>query len=199
MREDYMVSTQTVEGHVSYMWTDTTLSRGSIQNGHWCKLAYWEHRTRVGSLYSVTEPSVHIFYDLPKASGFCLGFLGSEPRNEIVRRTRKKIGQGVVLSHEQGEVWVYNCSEHPIFINSHTLAFATTRGQAVHKLPPGFSIKVFDGEKAAELSERSKLADGPCDLHSVRISFAKGWGACYSRQFITSCPCWLEILLSTTK
>ncbi|XP_040268665.1 mothers against decapentaplegic homolog 6-like [Bufo bufo] len=178
---------------------DTTLSRGSMHDGHWCKLAYWEHRTRVGRLYSVTEPSVHIFYDLPKASGFCLGLLGLEPRNETVRRTQKKIGQGLVLSQEQGEVWVYNRSEHPIFINSPTLATVCARGQAVHKVLPGYSIKVFDSEKAADLSGRSDLRDGPCDTHSVRISFAKGWGACYSRQFITSCPCWLEILLSTSK
>ncbi|KAM3910025.1 mothers against decapentaplegic homolog 6-like isoform 1-T1 [Leptodactylus fuscus] len=178
---------------------DTTLSRGSIRDGHWCKLAYWEHRTRVGRLYSVTEPSVHIFYDLPKASGFCLGFLGSEPRNDMVRRTRKKIGQGLVLSHQQGEVWVYNQSEHPIFINSPTLATINTRGQTVHKVLPGYSIKVFDADRAADLSEHSEVGNGPCDLHSVRISFAKGWGTCYSRQFITSCPCWLEILLSTPK
>ncbi|XP_073525330.1 mothers against decapentaplegic homolog 6-like [Phyllobates terribilis] len=178
---------------------DTTLSRGSIRDGHWCKLAYWEHRTRVGGLYSVTESSIHIFHDLPKASGLCLGFQGSEPRNETVKRTRKKIGLGLVLSHEQGEVWVYNQSEHPIFINSPTLAPVHAPGQAVHKLLPGYSIKVFDAEIAANLVGRSDLGDGPYDPHSVRISFAKGWGVCYSRQFITSCPCWLEILLNTPK
>ncbi|XP_069805827.1 mothers against decapentaplegic homolog 6-like [Dendropsophus ebraccatus] len=178
---------------------DTTLSRGSIRDGHWCKLAYWEHRTRVGHLYSVTEPSIHIFHDLPKASGFCLGYLGSGPHNETVRRTRNKIGQGLILSHEQGEVWVYNRSDHPIFINSPTMSTVNVRGQAVHKVLPGYSIKVFEAEKAANLSGCSDLGDGPCDPHSVRISFAKGWGACYSRQFITSCPCWLEILLSTPK
>ncbi|KAG9471023.1 hypothetical protein GDO78_016136 [Eleutherodactylus coqui] len=178
---------------------DTTLSGGSINDAYWCKLAYWEHRTRVGRLYSVTEPSVHVFHDLPKASGFCLGLLGSEPRSQTVRRTRKKIGQGLVLSHEDGEVWAYNHSEHPIFINSPTLAAVTSCGQAVHKVLSGYAIKVFDAEKVAKLSGCSSLGDGPSDPHSVRISFAKGWGTCYSRQLITSCPCWLEILLSTPK
>ncbi|XP_077335245.1 mothers against decapentaplegic homolog 6-like [Lithobates pipiens] len=178
---------------------DTTLSRGSHRDGHWCKLAYWEHRTRVGRLYNVTEPSIQIFHDLPKGSGFCLGFLGSEARNEMVRRTRKKIGQGLILSHEQEEVWVYNRSEHPVFINSPTLAPVNARGQSVHKLLPGYSIKVFDSQQAERISRCSVLGEGPSDLHSVRISFAKGWGGCYSRQFITSCPCWLEILLSTPK
>ncbi|XP_063295959.1 mothers against decapentaplegic homolog 6-like isoform X1 [Pelobates fuscus] len=172
---------------------DTTLSRGSYKDGYWCKLAYWEHRTRVGRLYTVSEPSVHIFHDLPKGSGFCLGFLGSETRNETVRRTRMKIGQGITLSHENDGVWVYNRSEHPIFINSPTLAPVNTRGQSVHKLLPGYSIKVFDSEQ--EVSRCHVLGDGPYDPHSVRISFAKGWGSCYSRQFITSCPCWLEVLL----
>ncbi|XP_063802716.1 mothers against decapentaplegic homolog 6-like [Pseudophryne corroboree] len=175
---------------------DTTLSRGSHRDGHWCKLAYWEHRTRVGRLYNVTDPSIHIFHHLPKGSGFCLGFLGCEARSGAVRRTRKKIGQGLVLSREQDEVWVYNRSDHPVFINSPTLS---ARGQPVHKLLPGYSIKVYDSVQAAGLSGYSALGDGPCDTHSVRISFAKGWGACYSRQFITSCPCWLEILLSTPK
>ncbi|XP_073408479.1 mothers against decapentaplegic homolog 6-like [Dendrobates tinctorius] len=185
--------------HAVWGLHDTTVSQSSICDGHWCKLAYWEHRTRVGHLYSVTESSVHIFHDLPKASGFCLGFLGHQPRNETVRRTRKKIGLGLVLSHEQGEVWVYNQSKHPIFINSSTLAAVHARGQAVRKLLSGYSIKVFDAEIAANLLRRPDLGNGPHDPHSIRISFAKGWGSCYSRQFITSCPCWLEILLNTPK
>ncbi|KAM4690134.1 mothers against decapentaplegic homolog 6-like [Rhinophrynus dorsalis] len=175
---------------------DTTLSRSTNKDGYWCKLAYWEHRTRVGRLYNVSEPSVHIFHDLPKGSGFCLGYLGSETRNETVRRTRMKIGQGLTLSYEQDGVWVYNRSEHPIFVNSPTLASVSARGQSVHKVLPGYSIKVFDMERVVSVSRSSVLGDGPCDPHSVRISFAKGWGSCYSRQFITSCPCWLEILLS---
>ncbi|XP_053559515.1 mothers against decapentaplegic homolog 6 [Bombina bombina] len=177
-------------------WQDTTLSRSTNRDSYWCKLAYWEHRTRVGRLYNVSEPSIHIFHDLPKGSGFCLGHLGSESRNEAVKRTRVKIGQGVILSREVDGVWVYNRSDHPIFINSPTLAPINTRGQLVYKVLSGYSIKVFDAERALSLSGCSALGDGPCDPHSVRISFAKGWGSCYSRQFITSCPCWLEILLN---
>lgn len=37
---------------------------------------------------------------------------------------------------------------------------------------------------------------GPVDIYSLRISFAKGWGPSYSRQEVTSCPCWLEVMLS---
>ncbi|OCT69599.1 mothers against decapentaplegic homolog 6 [Xenopus laevis] len=178
---------------------DTTLSRSTNRDGYWCKLAYWEHRTRVGRLYNVSEPSVNIFHDLPKGSGFCLGYLHSETRNETVRRTRKKIGQGLTLSREHDGIWVYNRSEHPIFVNSPTLAPVSGRGQSVYKVLPGYSIKVFDSEQGVSMSGYNYLGDGPCDPHSVRISFAKGWGSSYSRQFITSCPCWLEILLSPSR
>uniref|UniRef100_A0A2D4F6C0 MH2 domain-containing protein n=1 Tax=Micrurus corallinus TaxID=54390 RepID=A0A2D4F6C0_MICCO len=96
-------------------------------------------------------------------------------------------------------MWAYNRSEHPIFVNSPTLDIPSCRTLIVHKVMPGYSIKAFDYEKSCLLKHAPDLdyPDGPYDPNSVRISFAKGWGPCYSRQFITSCPCWLEILLST--
>ncbi|XP_064354926.1 mothers against decapentaplegic homolog 6-like [Dromaius novaehollandiae] len=174
---------------------DTSLSRSAVKDGYWCKLAYWEHRTRVGRLYAVHEASVNVFCELPQGSGFCLGQLRAANRSEAVRRARGKIGRGLLLSREPGGVWAYNRSEHPIFVNSPTLGPPGTRGLAVHKVLPGYSVKVFDYERAGCLAGWRHPGDGPCDPNSVRISFAKGWGPCYSRQFITSCPCWLEILL----
>uniref|UniRef100_A0A8B9QFZ2 Mothers against decapentaplegic homolog n=1 Tax=Apteryx owenii TaxID=8824 RepID=A0A8B9QFZ2_APTOW len=176
--------------------TDTSLSRSAVKDGYWCKLAYWEHRTRVGRLYAVHEASVNVFCELPQGSGFCLGQLRATNRSEAVRRARGKIGRGLLLSREPGGVWAYNRSEHPIFVNSPTLGPPGTRGLAVHKVLPGYSVKVFDYERAGCLAGWRHPGDGPCDPNSVRISFAKGWGPCYSRQFITSCPCWLEILLN---
>lgn len=41
-----------------------------------------------------------------------------------------------------------------------------------------------------------EMALGPVDVHSVRISFLKGWGQTYKRQDIKSCPCWLEVILN---
>ncbi|KAM6058510.1 mothers against decapentaplegic homolog 6 [Chlamydotis macqueenii] len=182
-------------------FSDASTSPDAVKRSHWCNVAYWEHRTRVGRLYTVYEQSVSIFYDLPQGNGFCLGQLNLENRSETVRRTRSKIGYGILLSKEPDGVWAYNRSEHPIFVNSPTLDIPNCRTLIVRKVMPGYSIKVFDYEKSCLLQHTADLdyADGPYDPNSVRISFAKGWGPCYSRQFITSCPCWLEILLSNNR
>ncbi|XP_063044708.1 mothers against decapentaplegic homolog 6a [Engraulis encrasicolus] len=214
--------------------SDTTSTSPDPQKqSHWCNVAYWEHRTRVGRLYAVYEHSISIFYDLPQGTGFCLGQLCLEPRGtgtgtsggggggSTVQRTRGKIGYGILLSKEPDGVWTYNRSSHPIFVNSPTLdtpggdgtggtgtgtgggggvtSSTNARGLVVRKVMPGYSIKVFDYDKSCHLrqaEEQPEHLDGPYDPNSVRISFAKGWGPCYSRQFITSCPCWLEILLN---
>ncbi|XP_075032006.1 mothers against decapentaplegic homolog 6-like [Calonectris borealis] len=177
-------------------WRDTSLSWSTVKDGYWCKLAYWEHRTRVGRLYAVHEASVNVFCELPRGSGFCLGQLPAAHRSRAVRRARGKIGRGLLLSREPGGVWAYNRSEHPIFVSSPTLGPPGARGLTVLKVLPGYSAKVFDYERAGGAGGRRLPGEGPCDPHSVRISFAKGWGPCYSRQFITSCPCWLEVLLN---
>ncbi|XP_051901866.1 mothers against decapentaplegic homolog 6-like [Pristis pectinata] len=185
--------------NTSEIWPDFGVSPYLPREGHWCSVAYWEHRTRVGRLYAVHEPSVGVFCDLPRGNGFCLGQLHVANRHEMVRRTRGKIGGGVLLSRERDGVWVYNRSQHPVFVNSPTLGLPSSRLLSVHKVLPGYSVKVFDYAKSCALQRAAAppdLSDGPYDPNSVRISFAKGWGPCYSRQFITSCPCWLEILLN---
>uniref|UniRef100_A0A8C8RHG5 Mothers against decapentaplegic homolog n=1 Tax=Pelusios castaneus TaxID=367368 RepID=A0A8C8RHG5_9SAUR len=177
-------------------WRDASLGWSIAKDVCWCKLAYWEHRTRVGQLYAVHDTSVNIFCELPQGSGFSLGQLHAERRSQAVRRTRNKIGRGLLLSREQDGVWAYNRSDHPIFVSSPTLGPPSARGPPVRKVLPGYSLQVFDYECAAGLAGWRRLGDGPYDPNSVRISFAKGWGPCYSRQFITACPCWLEILLT---
>lgn len=179
-------------------FSDASLSPDAPKQSHWCNVAYWEHRTRVGRLYTVYQPAVSIFYDLPQGTGFCLGQLSLDQRSSTVQRTRGKIGYGLLLSKEPDGVWAYNRSQHPIFVNSPTLDIPGSRSLVVRKVMPSYSIKVFDYERSSMLRQgaESELLDGPYDPNSVRISFAKGWGPCYSRQFITSCPCWLEILLN---
>lgn len=217
-----------------YTDTDTSLgsSASSGHRSHWCSVAYWEQRTRVGRLYPAYEPWLNIFYDLPQGTGLCLGQLqanayhsrredpgshsssglnghyghsgrgsggGGGGSSSSVQQIRSKIGFGIVLSQEPDGVWVYNRSQHPVFIHSPTLDPPSARGLSVKRVMPGFSLKVFDYERSSWMAKhgvKPESQEGPWDPHSVRISFAKGWGPCYSRQFITSCPCWLEVLLN---
>ncbi|XP_070807021.1 mothers against decapentaplegic homolog 6-like [Pituophis catenifer annectens] len=181
-------------------WQDTTLSRCSLRDGYWCKLAYWEYRLRVGRLYPVHEDYVCVFSNLPNGNGLCLGQLASRNRSQAVRRTQAKIGRGLLLSQEANGVWAYNRSEHPLFVCSPTLGPVGSSAPPVHKIQPGYSIKVFDYERATYLTSRHPGAgEGPHDGHTIRISFGKGWGASYTRRFITACPCWLEVLLNAPR
>lgn len=178
---------------------------------YWCNVAYWEMRTRVGRLFPVCNSSVSVFSDVPLGDGLSLGALAKQhpTTSEAVRRVRDKIGLGLSLSKEPDGVWAYNRSDHPVFVNSPTLQQLSgdmdavkNCAFAVHKVPPGHSIKIFDYDRSLYYQQRllhdrdqQLLMDGPFDPNSVRISFAKGWGPKYSRQVITSCPCWIEVLL----
>ncbi|XP_018599700.2 mothers against decapentaplegic homolog 7-like [Scleropages formosus] len=168
------------------------------ERAHWCVVAYWEEKTRVGRLYSVQEPSLDIFYDLPQGNGFCLGQLSSDNKSQLVEKVRSKIGYGIQLTREQDGVWVYNRSCYPIFIKSATLDNPDSRTLLVHKVFPGFSIKAFDYEKAGSLQRPNdhEFSQQPRTGFTVQISFVKGWGQCYTRQFISSCPCWLEVIFN---
>lgn len=167
----------------------------------WCHIAYWELRQRVGRLFRVFDNSVNIFQDLPHGDGMCLSLLQQETDTESIRRTRDKIGLGLTLSRDGEGVWAYNRSDFPFFVNSPTLEIPNSRTCVVRKVLPGYSIKIFDYETSQMYEECRDPAelDGPYDPNAIRISFHKGWGPCYSRQFITSCPCWIEVLLSVNR
>ncbi|XP_013784160.2 mothers against decapentaplegic homolog 6-like isoform X2 [Limulus polyphemus] len=169
----------------------------------WCTLAYWELRSRVGRLFPVHKNAINVFYDLPHGDGLCISALTNTEkiRNNSILQTRQKIGLGVTLSKEEEGVWVYNRLQFPLFVNSPTLDLPNTRPLTVHKVLPGYSIKIFDYEKSKcyQCLEEIKLSDGPFNHHAVRISFAKGWGPKYERQCITSCPSWLEVMFSVNR
>lgn len=164
-------------------------------------MAYWELRERVGRLLQVYDPAINIFENLPHGDGLSLQLLQEITDCENIRRTREKIGFGIVLSKENDGVWIYNRSNFPVFVNSPTLESPYSRTLYVHKLNAGYSLKIFDYERGHLMEEirDPKYLDGPYDPSSIRISFAKGWGPNYCRQFMTSCPCWLEVLINTNR
>lgn len=101
-----------------------------------------------------------------------------------------------MLSQESDGVWAYNRSDSPIFVNSPALDDPESRTLLVYRVPSGFCLNIFDQNKSRSTSSTTNFSIGSVDVNSVRISFAKGWGPKYSRQEVTSCPCWLEILLA---
>lgn len=125
----------------------------------------------------------------------CLDSLIRTTRVSWVQKVRSKIAVAS-SSREVDGVWVYNRSSYPIFIKPATLDNPDSRTLLVHKVFPGFSIKALTTVKAYSLQRsndsRSSMCRGPG--FTVQISFVKGWGQCYTRQFISSCPCWLEVI-----
>jgi len=169
----------------------------------WCRLAYWEERSRVGHQVPVSAPAVQVFSrqsrPQPGNDAMCLESLFSlnfKPSVATVR-TREKIGLGLIINKDDEGVWCHNRTHVPIFVNSPTLDVPNSRTFNVFKIPPGFSMQIFNFE-LSNMYKRLRdpsCYDGPFDPHSVRLSFAKGWGQNYSRQSVDCCPCWLEILL----
>lgn len=153
----------------------------------------------MGPLYYESEDVLNVFETLPalKAKGLCLATLNSKrPVAHVTKRVRLHIGFGLQLSREQDGIWMYNRSDYALFANGPTLTERTLdlscrQNVLVHKVPPGYSLRICD------YSSKPLTAHRHSAPRSVRVSFAKGWGntstSTYRRQFITSCPCWIEI------
>ncbi|CAO1420079.1 unnamed protein product [Diamesa serratosioi] len=176
----------------------------SSSNG-WCQLAYWEMKERVGRLFPVDDSAVNVFSEQTRGAGLCIKTLAEQhyykKSPDVVLKTREKIGLGVTLSRESDGVWLYNRSSSPVFVHSPTLCDMDSRSTLPCKVPSGHCLRAFDPLKANETTiwpphQIFGAQLGPVDTHSVRISFVKGWGLNYSRQDVTACPCWLEVLLS---
>uniref|UniRef100_A0A0K2TUL2 MH2 domain-containing protein n=1 Tax=Lepeophtheirus salmonis TaxID=72036 RepID=A0A0K2TUL2_LEPSM len=174
--------------------------KSQIDSFPWCKLAYWEECLRVGPQFPVFDSSVDVFSEFLKGSGLSLSSIFTQNKNpsSSTRETRKKIGRGLSLSQESNGVWIHNKSSSAIFVNSPTLDFHPLTGKfIIHKLLPGHSLLVFDYGVSQPLLKRRNNSAPRLDVCSVRVSFAKGWGANYKRQNVTNCPCWLEIMLQS--
>ncbi|XP_056641424.1 mothers against decapentaplegic homolog 6-like [Diorhabda carinulata] len=177
-----------------------TTNGDSVNPQEWCRLAYWELSNRVGPLFPVERPDVNIFGKVSHPDGLSLETLAQHsfsPPKSAVEKARCKIGLGVTLSREGDCVWIYNRSDNPIFVNSLTLE--DSNYPLPTKVPAEHCLCVYNLKKAAQQNfgwNYTHPQIGPVDPNSIRISFVKGWGPKYSRREITSCPCWLEILLA---
>lgn len=167
-------------------------------SGSWLSVAYWEMNSRLGRQHHVDQPTTSVSYTREEDDGFCIGKLPNADRSESVQRKRVHFGRGIVLWKENDCVWLYNRSEHGVFVQSPTLSMPYGVKQ-VYKIQPGQVMKVFDKERAELLELYLKQRGGirfPLDVFSLRVSLVSGWGEGYSRQNIMQCPCWLELFLS---
>ncbi|CAG0899455.1 unnamed protein product [Cyprideis torosa] len=166
----------------------------------WGRVAYWEGRSRVGRIFPINSPTMSIFWrdDHPgclspwiDSDGLCLPTLvgDSPPGNEVVAKTRQKIGLGVYLwrSPEDGSVWTYNRSMFPMFISSSS----RPKSDRAVRLAPGWAVKALDPARSSH-QDHQQLPHPPV---TIQISFAKGWGKLYKRRDVIQCPCWLEVFL----
>ncbi|XP_017776505.1 PREDICTED: mothers against decapentaplegic homolog 6-like [Nicrophorus vespilloides] len=194
--EDRAPSEASIVCRDSYPGSLTTNGEESNFNG-WCKLAYWELSNRIGPLHTVEQPHYNVFGEIPRGDGMCLTQLSQHSFSPppTVRKAREKIGLGVTVSREEDCVWLYNRSGYPVFVNSLTLE-SETMSRSPIRLPSEHCVCVFNPARVAHQNYGWNFAEGPTVRpNSVQVSFVKGWGPGYSRQEITSCPCWLEIHL----
>ncbi|XP_020609665.1 mothers against decapentaplegic homolog 6-like [Orbicella faveolata] len=180
----------------------------------WCSIAYWEQSERIGPSFEGTTDVINVFETLPEPSGFCLAALNR--RTDVpdrTKRVRAQIGYGLQLTREKDGIWIYNRSGCDLFANGPTLTYSnekcpggkTRHNILVHKVPPGYSLKVYDYNNFTGEACRAVDSAGVRCYHpeSVRISFKKGWGvtssAQYCRPLVTSCPCWIEVHLFVSR
>lgn len=182
------------------LFTGSTLEESTLNS--WCHVAYWELSQRIGQLFPVTPSSIDIFQDVAQGCGISLDTLhkASAAKSASVASLRSKIGAGVTLSNEGHLVWLYNRSERDVFVTSYCLNIDKSCEETwrVCKVPPGHTIVIYDYDLLQARLSVDLLRESATDLHSIHLSFVKGWSGSYSRQQVLSCECWLEILINKT-
>ena len=137
-------------------------------------------------------------------SNVCLKSLQEDTSDTSIMKCRSRIGMGIsACKYQNGEVWIHNRSQHPIFVSQHAppvnsfersfVAQKHSWRTRIRKMEPGYCLKLADRETLKYQTSGRSL--GPATFCTAQISFVKGWGPKYTRQSVMQCPCWLEILL----
>ena len=171
---------------------------------YWCSINYYELNQRVGEVFNATRKYIVVdgFIDPNKNEDrFSLGLFSNVHRTSDIEHVRRHIGKGVYLFYIGGEVFAECLSDAAIFVESRSYNYSHQfHLAAVCKIPSGCSEKIFSNQDFAQLlaqtvSQGFEAVYELTKMCIIRMSFVKGWGTDYSRQDVTSTPCWIEINL----
>ena len=106
--------------------------------GPWCRITYWEEKSRIGNRFDVADNCINVFENLPQGSGLDLSMLTNSRPIEASQKVKENIGYGFQLTREADGIWLYNRSDIVLFAGSPTIQLGSVNlTQAVVKrLPP---------------------------------------------------------------
>lgn len=174
---------------------------------NWCSIVYYEFNQRIGEVFNATSNNVSVDgYTSPICNSygrrFSLGMFSNANRIATVESCRRHIGKGVNIYNDNGDIYLENMSESAVFVQSRNANQENKcELNAVSKVFPGYTLKVFQSKLFAQLL-RESVDVGYDTVHElanmclVNVSFVKGWGSHYYRQQVSACPCWIEVRLN---
>ncbi|CAB3407809.1 unnamed protein product [Caenorhabditis bovis] len=167
----------------------------------WATVCYYEESEAVSQVYNVSTTNFLIdgFTGSSKVTDrLSLGYFNNVKRDNMINDIRRTIGRGYRMYNLGGEIFIESLADIPLFIQSASYNLKKGfRSMTVAKLLPNSTIKLFNNLQFAQ--QLNAAADKTFQdvyaltrLCTVRISFAKGWGAHYKRPSIVRSPVWVE-------
>ncbi|XP_067936524.1 mothers against decapentaplegic homolog 4-like [Watersipora subatra] len=145
---------------------------------HWCTIAYYELDQQVGEAFKAVSSSEKVvidgYTDPSSVNRFCLGQLSNVHRTDVSDKARLHIGRGVQLELKgEGDVFLHCLCRHSVFVQSYYLDREAGRqpGDAVHKIYPSASIKVFDLRQCyTQMQQQAATAKAAVQAHAAAVA-----------------------------